>query len=100
MFDVGRGILRMHQARDRIFEFAPVDGDGRVHREQIVLAGVVDMQMGVQHIAHVAHAHAVAHELVLDHVLVILQAAHAQSFHDLIGAVAGVDDDRTGAAAG
>ena len=54
--------------------------------------------MGVADEADVAHAHAVARELVLDHVLMELQAAHAERFHDLIGAVAGVDDDRIGAA--
>jgi hypothetical protein len=52
------------------------------------------MQMGVTDIADVAHAHAVARELVLDHVLVELEPAHAQRFHDLVGAVAGVDHDR------
>jgi hypothetical protein len=46
---------------------------GRVHRKQIVLAGLVDMQMGVADEADVAHAHAVARELVLDHVLVELK---------------------------
>ena len=49
----------MHQARDRILELAPVDDDGRVHREEVVLAGVIDVQMGVQHEADVAQAHAV-----------------------------------------
>src|SRR5580692_7398243 len=53
--------------------------------------------MGMADEAHVAHTHAMAGELVLDHVLVELQAAHAEGFHDLIGAVAGVDDDRIGA---
>jgi len=42
--------------------------------------------------------HAVPRELVLDHVLVELKPAHAQRFHDLIGAIAGVDHDRVGAA--
>jgi len=37
----------------------------------------------------IAHAHAVACELVLDHVLMELEPAHAERFHDLIGAVAG-----------
>ena len=59
---------------------------------------MIDVQMGVHDEAHVAHPHAVAGELVLDHVLVELQAAHAQRFHDLVGAVAGVDHDRPGAA--
>jgi hypothetical protein len=34
----------------------------------------------------------------LDHVLMILQPAHTQRFHDLVGAVAGVDHDRIFAA--
>ena len=37
-------------------------------------------------------------ELVLDHGLVALQPAHAERFHYLIGAVAGVDQDRPSAA--
>src|SRR5216684_1718933 len=41
--------------------------------------------------------HAVACELVLDHVLMELEPAHAECFHDLIGAVAGVNDDWIGA---
>src|SRR5438445_12722556 len=55
------------------------------------------MQMGMADEADVAHAHAVACELVLDHVFMELQATHAESFHDLVGAVAGVDDNRVGA---
>ena len=98
VLDVGQRILRVHQAGDRVFELAPVDADRGVHREQVVLAGVIDVQVGVQHVAHVAHAHAVARELVLDHVLVELQPAHAERFHDLVRAVAGVDHDRPGAA--
>ena len=54
--------------------------------------------MGVADEADVAHAHAVARQLVLDHVLMELEPAHAERLHDLIGAVAGVDDDRIGAA--
>src|SRR6266700_1566188 len=44
--------------------------------------------------ADIPHAHAVARELVLDHVLVKLKAAHAECFHDLVGAIAGIDHDR------
>jgi hypothetical protein len=40
------------------------------------------------------HAHAVALQLILDHVFVELQAPHAERFHDLVGSVAGVDHDR------
>src|SRR5262249_37599345 len=36
-------------------------------------------------------------ELVLDHGFVALQAAHAERFHDLVRAVAGIDQDRPGA---
>ena len=94
MLDVGQRILRVHQAGDGVLEFAPVHADGRVHREQVVLAGMVDVQVGVQHVSNVPHAHAVLRQLVLDHVLVELQAAHAERFHDLVRAVAGVDHDR------
>jgi hypothetical protein len=94
MLDVWRGILRVHQAGDGIFQLLAIQDDRGVHREQIVFAGMVDMQVGVADEADVAHAHAVTHQLVLDHVLVKLQAAHAQRLHDLIGAIAGVDHDR------
>src|SRR3954464_2417866 len=59
---------------------------------------MVDMQMGVADEADIAHADAVARELVLDHVLVELKPAHAQRFHDLVGAITGVDHDRIGTA--
>ena len=36
-------------------------------------------------------------ELVLDHVLVELEAPHAEALHDLVRAIAGVDHDRVGA---
>ena len=98
MLDVGRGILRMHQAGDRIFQLAPVDDHGRVHREEFVLACMVDMQVRVQHVAHIAHPHAVFRELVLDHVLVELEAAHAEALHDLVVAIAGIDHDGPGSA--
>ena len=98
MLDVGRRILRMHQSGDGVFQLLAIEHDRRVHRKQIVLAGMIDVQMGVADVADVAHAHAVARELVLDHVLVELKSAHAQRFHDLVGAVAGVDHDRIGTA--
>src|ERR1700740_3253331 len=56
------------------------------------------MQMRMANEAYVAHAHAVARKLVLDHVLVELKAAHAERFHDLIGAITGIDYDRVGPA--
>ena len=86
MLDVRRRILRVLQARDRIFELAPVDDDRRVHREVIVLAGVIDMQVRMGDIANVTHFHAMSRELVLDHVLMILESAHPQRLHDLVGA--------------
>jgi hypothetical protein len=98
MLDVDRGILRMHQAGHRIFELAPIEDNRGVHGKEIVLAGVVDVQMGVQDVAHVAEPQPVLLELVLDHVLVRLHAAHAERLHDLVGAVAGVDHHRPGAA--
>jgi hypothetical protein len=98
MLDVGRWILRMHEAGHRIFEFAPIDDYSRIHRKEIILAGVVDVEVGVQHEADVAHAHAVLGQPIFDHVLMELQSAHAQSLHDLVRAVAGVDENRIGAA--
>ena len=74
VLDVGRRILRMHEAGDRIFELLAIDDHGRIHRKEIILAGVIDVQMGVADEADVAHAHAMLGELVLDHVLVELQA--------------------------
>jgi hypothetical protein len=83
----------VHQARDGVFQLAPVDDHRGVHREVVVLARVVDVQMGVQHVAHVAHPDAMVGQLPFDHVLVELQAAHPQRLHDRVVAVAGVDDD-------
>src|ERR1700690_2844947 len=54
--------------------------------------------MGVADETDVTHAHAVPCKLVLDHVLMELEPAHAERLHDLVGAVAGVDDDWMGAA--
>ncbi len=54
--------------------------------------------MRVADVADVAHPHAVARELVLDHVLVELKPAHAERFHDLVGAIAGIDHHRIGTA--
>ena len=98
MLDVGRRVLGMHEAGHRIFELATIDDHGRIHREKIILAGVVDVQVRVQHEADVAHAHAVLGKLILDHVLVELQPAHAQRLHDLVRAVASVDHNRISAA--
>ena len=98
VFDVGRRILRMHEAGDGIFELPAIDDHRRIHRKEIILAGVVDVQVGVQHEANVAHAHAMLGQLIFDHVLMELQPAHAQRLHDLVRSVTGVDENRIGAA--
>src|ERR1700691_144720 len=59
---------------------------------------MVDMQVRVQDVTNVSEPQAVFLQLVFDHVLVGLHAAHSQRFHDLVGAVAGIDDDRQSAA--
>ncbi len=94
VLDVGLGVLRVHEPRHRVLHLAPVEDDRRRHREAVVLAAVVDVHVGVADVADVADAHAVARELVLDHVLVELEAAHAERLHDRVVAVAGVDHDR------
>ena len=100
VLDVGRGVLLAHQARDRVLELAAVDDDGRpVHRELVVVAGVVDVQMGVQDVADVLHLEAVLGELLLHALLVAPPAGHAEVAHDRRIAEARVDDDR-GLAAG
>ena len=91
MLDVGGRVLRMHEARYGIFKLAAVDHDRRVHREEVVLAGVVDVQVGVEDVADVAELEAVPGELVLDQVLVELEPAHAEGLHDRVRAIARVD---------
>ena len=54
--------------------------------------------MGVQDVADVAEPQTMFLELVLDHGFVALQAAHAERFHNLVRAVAGIDQDWPGAA--
>src|SRR5271167_529963 len=56
------------------------------------------MEMGVQHIAHIAELEPVLLELVLDHVLMELKTPHAEGLHDLVRAVAGVDQHWPGPA--
>ncbi len=75
-----------------------VDDHGRIHRKEVILAGVVDVQVRVQYEADVAHAHTMLGKLILDHVLVELQPAHAERLHDLVRAVASVDHNRISAA--
>ena len=59
---------------------------------------MINMQMRVQDVPHVAEFQPVLFKLVLDHGFVRLQAAHAERLHDLVRAIPGVDDDRPGAA--
>ena len=69
---------------NRIFELAPVDDGRRVHGKEVVLPRVIDVQMGMEDVAHVAELEPMLLELILDHVLVGLHAAHSERFHDLI----------------
>ena len=94
MLDIGLGILRMHETRDGAFQLTAVHHDRRIHREMIILAGMIDVRVRVANIADIADFHAVARELVLDHVLVVLQTAHSERFHDRVVTIAGIDDDR------
>jgi hypothetical protein len=63
MLDVDSRILRMHQSGHRIF--APIDDDGRVHCEEVFSAGVVDMPVGMQDVAHVGKPEPVLRKLIL-----------------------------------
>jgi len=64
----------------------------------VVLAGMVDVQVGVQHITDIAEFDPVFRQLVLDHIVVELQTAHAQRFHDRIVPIPGINNNRIGAA--
>ena len=88
----------MHQTGHREFQLAAVDHHRGIHGEQIVFAGVVDVQVRVQDVTDVAETQAMFLQLVLDHGFVALQAAHAERFRDLVRAVAGIDQDRPSAA--
>ena len=59
---------------------------------------MVDMQVRMQDVAHVAEPQPVFLQLVLDHGLVGLQPAHPQRLHDLVRAIAGIDHHRPGPA--
>jgi hypothetical protein len=74
VLDVGRRILRMHKSGDGVFQLLSVHHDRGAHREQVVLAGVIDMQVRVHNETHVAEPQSMPRQLVLDHVLVELQA--------------------------
>jgi hypothetical protein len=92
---VGRRVLLAHQAGDGVLELAAVDHHGRpVHREVRVVAGVVDVQMGVQDVAHVLHLQPVLLELALHPLAVAPPALHAEVAHDRRLAEARVDHDR------
>jgi hypothetical protein len=92
---VGRRILLPHEAGDGVLQLAAVDDHrGRVHREVVVVAGVVDVQVRVQDVAHVVHPHPVALELPLHPLPVAPPALHAQVAHDRRVAEARVDDHR------
>ena len=97
VLDIGLRVLRMHQARDRTLQLPPVHDDRRVHREMIVLAGMIDVCVRMTDVPHVPDLDAVFGKLVLDHVLVVLQPAHPERFHDRVVAIAGIDDDRIAA---
>ena len=80
---VGRRVLLAHQAGDGVLELAAVDDHGRpVHREVRVVAGVVDVQMGVQDVADVLHLQPVLLELPLHPLAVAPPALHAEVAHD------------------
>ena len=63
VLDVLGRVRRPGQSRHRVFELAPVDHRGGRHREEVGLARVVDVQVRVQHVAHVARLDAVQREL-------------------------------------
>ncbi len=98
VLDVRLRVLREHEAGDRMLEFAAVEHHRRVHGKVVVLPGMVDMKVGVDDVAHVADLEAVPGELVLHHVLMELEAAHAERLHDRVVAVAGIDHHGVAAA--
>ena len=94
VLNVGLGILRVHQAGDGALELSTIHHDGGVHREVIVFSRVIDVRVRVADVANITDLDPMTGKLVLDHVLVVLQSAHAQRFHDRVVAIAGIDDDR------
>src|SRR3954454_1720434 len=95
VLDVGRRVLLAHQARGGVLELAPVDDHrGAVHRELVVVARVVDVQVRVQDVADVLHLQPVLVELLLHALAVAPPALHAEVAHDGRIGEAGVDDDR------
>ena len=98
MEDVGFGVLRIHDAGYRKFHLAPVDDDGGVHREVIVLAGMVNVQVRVHDVADVPRLQPMVCQLVFDHVSMVLEPSHSEGFHDGVVAIPGIDQDRIFAA--
>src|SRR4051812_27928641 len=94
VLDVGRRVLLTHQARHGVLELGTVDDDGRVQREVLVVARVIDVQMRMQDVADVLHLEAVSVERLLHSLTVPPPPLHPQVPHDLGLAEAGVDDDR------
>ena len=93
MLDVLGGILLAHQARDGELQLTPVDHDRRPDREAVVLAGVIDVQVGVQDPPDVIGRQVELRELVLQLHLLGHVPGHAQPLHDSGVAGAGVDED-------
>ena len=94
VLDVLGRVLLAHQTGDRELELTAIDHDSRRGREAVVLAGVIDVQMGVQDPADVAGRQVVFLQLVIELHLLGHVAGHAQPLHDLGMARSGVDDDR------
>ena len=94
VLDVLRRVLRAHETGDRVLQLAAVDRDGGGVREEVVLARVVDVEMGVQDVADVAHLDPVPGERVVQNLLAGLDPAHPEPFHDLDVPVSGVHEDQ------
>ena len=89
-----RRVLLAHQPGGGVLELAPVHHDRRRHREALVLAGVVDVAVGVEHRGDVPDRDAVRPECVLELHVLVDPALHPEAPHDLGVAGAGVDEDR------
>src|SRR5581483_8909420 len=94
VLDVLRRVLLAHQPGNRVLELAPVHHHRRRQRKAVVLAGVVDVAVGVQHGGDVLDRHAVLRQLVLELHLLRDVPLHAEPAHDLGVAGAGVDEER------
>ena len=94
VLDVLRRILGAHETGDRVLELPAVDRDRRRVREEVVPARVVDVEVGVQDVADVAHLHTVPGQRVVQHLLACLDPAHAEAFHDLDVPVSGIHENQ------